>query len=55
MYSVDDVPLRGGTGQVYLVDESGYYRVEVLYENGCVASSDEIRVCDPGTLKSRSS
>jgi hypothetical protein len=43
----DDVPVSGSTGQVYLVDESGYYYVEVTYENGCRAASDEIRVCDP--------
>ena len=29
------------------MDASGYYHVEVTHENGCVAASDDIRVCSP--------
>jgi hypothetical protein len=43
----DEVPIDGATGQVYLVDESGLYHMEVTYENGCVAASKNIRVCAP--------
>ena len=43
----NDEPLSGANGQVYLVKESGYYHVEVRYENGCRADSKEIRVCIP--------
>jgi hypothetical protein len=33
--------------QVYSVDESGLYHVEVTHPNGCIAASNEIQICVP--------
>lgn len=40
-------PIPNATEQVYLVEESGLYNVEVTHENGCVAKSKSIKVCVP--------
>ena len=42
-----NIPIDQAQGQVYMVDESGFYHVEVLYPNGCTASSREKQVCVP--------
>lgn len=43
----DNIAISGAQEQVYLVNESGNYFVEVKHENGCYAASPEIQVCVP--------